>query len=93
MTTNVQADESSQSLADALYWEKVRRARAMPPEEKFIAGEQLFHYACAITLAGIHDQFPGYSEEQSMAELKRRLALRERLEETQDGGLRPSRPD
>ena len=31
----------------------------MPPEEKLLAGEELFDYACAITLAGIRDQVPG----------------------------------
>jgi hypothetical protein len=85
MTTDVQPNKPLPELADVLYWERVKRAREMSPEEKFLAGEQLFEYACAITLAGIRDEFAGYSDEQCMGELKRRLALRERLEGVRDG--------
>lgn len=85
MTTNAQTGAFSQPVADALYWEKVRRARAMPPEEKLLAGELLFNYACEITLAGIRSQHPDYSETQCLDELKRRLALRESMERKSNG--------
>jgi len=52
----------------------------MPPEEKLLAGEELFDYACAITIAGIRNQFPGVSEEESLQLLEKRLELRERME-------------
>jgi hypothetical protein len=52
----------------------------MPPEEKLLAGEELFEYACAITLAGIRDQFPGVTEEECLRILEERLELRERME-------------
>ena len=55
-------------------------AREMPPEEKLLAGEELFEYACAITLAGIQDQFPSATEEERLSILKDRLKLRERME-------------
>jgi hypothetical protein len=69
-----------QKLAAELYRERVADARAMPPEEKLLAGEELFDYACAITLAGIRNQFPGRSEEEYLRILEERLDLRERME-------------
>ena len=74
------ADAQIQSLAQELYRERVVEAREMLPEEKLLAGEELFDYACAITLAGIRNQFPGVSEEESLRILEERLELRERME-------------
>ena len=74
------ADAQIQRLAEDLYRERVVEARAMPPEEKLLAGEELFDYACAITLAGIRNQFPGVSEEDALKILEDRLDLRERME-------------
>jgi hypothetical protein len=74
------ADAQIRRLAEELYRERVAEARAMPPEAKLLAGEELFEYACAITLAGIRNQFPGISEEESLRILEERLELRERLE-------------
>lgn len=68
------------ALADEIYRERVLRARRTPPEEKFLAGEELFEYACAITLAGIRNQNPGFSEDDCRRELNRRLEWRERME-------------
>jgi hypothetical protein len=73
-------DAQIQRLAEDLYRERVVEARAMPPEEKLLAGEELFDYACAITIAGIRNQFPGVSEEESLQLLEKRLELRERME-------------
>jgi hypothetical protein len=69
-----------QSLAAQLYRERVAEARTMPPEEKLLAGEELFDYACAITLAGTRNQFPGINEEECRRILEERLELRERME-------------
>jgi hypothetical protein len=74
------ADAEIRRLADELYLQRVADARAMSPEEKLLAGEELFNYACSITLAGIRDQFPGRSEEEYLRILEERLALRERME-------------
>ncbi|MCW5553281.1 MAG: hypothetical protein KIS67_14115 [Verrucomicrobiae bacterium] len=68
------------SLADEIYRGKVLRARATSPEDKFLAGEELFEYACSITLAGIQSQNPEFTEDDCRRELKRRLKLRERME-------------
>jgi hypothetical protein len=74
------ADPQIRRLAEELYRERVAEARQMLPEEKLLAGEELFEYACSITLAGIRDQFPGLSDEECRRILEERLDLREQLE-------------
>ncbi|MGA2658523.1 MAG: hypothetical protein ABSH34_13555 [Verrucomicrobiota bacterium] len=69
-------------LADGLYRERVLEARAMAPEDKLLAGEELFEYACSITLAGIRNQFPEATEAECRRILEARLELRERMEST-----------
>ena len=75
------ADLQIRRLADEIYRERVAEASMMPPEEKLLAGEELFDYACSITLAGIRDQNPGLSEEECLRILEERLDLRERMEQ------------
>lgn len=53
----------SKQLADEIYRNRVRRARAEPPEEKMRDGARLFDYACSISLAGIRHQNPDATEE------------------------------
>ncbi len=67
-------------LIDALYREEVLEARRMSPEEKFLAGEELFEYACSITLEGIRNQNPTFTPAECRQELERRIELGERLE-------------
>jgi hypothetical protein len=74
------SDPQIERLAEDLYRERVAEARIMPPEEKLLAGEELFDYACAITLAGIRNQNPRLSEEECLRILEERLNLRERME-------------
>jgi len=50
--------EPSQKLIDDLYRERVLRARAMPPEQKLLAGARLFHRVCGLMTDGIRSQFP-----------------------------------
>ncbi len=69
-----------QPLIDQRYREEVLRARKMPPEEKFLAGEELFIYECNSTLARIKSQNPEFSDEDCRRELERRLELQERTE-------------
>jgi hypothetical protein len=75
------ADPQIRRLAEELYRERVEEARRMPPEEKLLAGEELFEYACSITLAGIRNENPGLSEEEYRRILEERLDLRERMEQ------------
>lgn len=67
-------------LIDELYREEVLDARSMSPEDKFFLGEELFDYACEITLAGIRHQNPDFSEDECGQELERRLDLAARME-------------
>jgi hypothetical protein len=74
------ADSHIRRLVDELYRERVADARSMPPEEKLLAGEELFDYACSITLAGIRDEFRELHEADWLRILEERLDLRERME-------------
>jgi hypothetical protein len=67
---------------DSIYLEKVVRARRTPPEEKFLDGPRLFEMACEFTKSGIRAQNPEADEFEVLEILRRRLALRRRLEET-----------
>jgi hypothetical protein len=69
-----------QPLIDELYREEVIDARKMSIEEKFVAGEELFDYACSITLAGIRHQNPAASEADCQRILRERVELGERLD-------------
>ncbi len=71
----------TQRLIDELYREELREARAMAPEEKLLLGEELFAYACSITLAGIRNQFPEADEAEQRRILEGRLELQQTLEE------------
>jgi hypothetical protein len=62
-------------LIDQRDREDIERARRMTPSQKFRAGGELFDDACRWTLAGIRRDFPGISDADAMAELRRRVAL------------------
>ncbi len=73
--------EPSRQLVDEIYRERVRRARAMTADEKFVAGPELFEYACEITMDGIREQHPQADEAEVRRILAERLALRRKFEE------------
>ena len=75
--------EATQRLIDELYLEELLEARTMSPEQKLLAGEELFQYACSITAAGIRNQFPGADEAERARILESRLELGHKLEETE----------
>ena len=68
-------------LADALYWEKIERARKVPPEERMKAGPELFDYACSITMNALREQMPDATEAQLLDKVRERIAIKRRLEE------------
>lgn len=72
--------EPTPELLRQLRQEEIDRARKMTFAEKFWAGAELFDYACEITKAGIRMQYPGFTEEQVMDELRRRIEIGNRLE-------------
>ena len=54
--------------------------RTTPIDQKFLAGADLFEYACRLTCDGIRHQNPGIDEAQVQQILRNRLALARRLE-------------
>ena len=81
----VASDSHYAKEAEELFKERIMRARQMSPEEKFLAGEELFEWACSITLAGIRHENPGISDKESRRILEERLAMREQWERTERG--------
>jgi len=67
--------EPTLELLDALDRDEIESARRQSFGEKFLAGAELFDYACQISMAGIRWQHPEFTEEQVMAELRRRISL------------------
>jgi hypothetical protein len=75
------SNEKIKALADAIYKDKIARARAKDPVEKLLDGFRLHEYACGITLAGIRNQNPGISDADALRILKERVALQRRMDE------------
>ena len=68
------------ALGEQLYRDEVLAARAMTPEEKLLAGPQLFDFACRIALDGIRMQYPEADEQRVQEILAARVELGRRLE-------------
>mgnify|MGYP001210716942 CR=1 FL=1 len=68
------------NIAASIRRERVERARRMSFQEKFLAGGELFDSACEVAKGGIRHDFPHYTEEQVLHELRRRLGQRETRE-------------
>ena len=67
-------------LIDEMVREETELARSQSFTQKFLAGAELFDYACEIAKSGIRNQHPEFDEAQVLAELRRRVALGERIE-------------
>lgn len=65
---------------DPLYWEEVQQARAMPAEEKLLAGVRLFDLSSRLMMDGIRWEHPEADEQEVRRLLDVRLALVRRLE-------------
>jgi len=74
--------EVDKQLIDALFWERVEAARAMPPEEKVRLSLQLFDRTCRIMADGIRDEFPDADQQRVQEILRERFALARRLEDS-----------
>lgn len=70
----------TQELVDAIYRERVLRARRTPIEFKLRAGGELFEEVCQRMADGLRDENPGADEATIQDLLRRRLALLRRLE-------------
>ena len=62
-----------QPLADALYRERVLRARRTPPEERMLEGIRMFDRECETMRLEIPKLNPNYSETDVSQEIRRRL--------------------
>ena len=71
--------EPTQELADAIYRDRVLRARQTPLEKKLLAGAELFDEACDRMRAGLRDENPGADTATIEELLRRRLDLLRRL--------------
>ena len=72
--------EPTQQLIDALWLDKVEAARQMSAESKLLAGGELYDELIVRMLSGIRNQFPAYTDDQVLTELRRRLAIQEHIE-------------
>ena len=72
---------SSKALMDAIFIDKVRRARQTPMDQKMLDGPRLFDLNCQIMRSGIRAQFPDFDEERVEKELRRRLAIARRIDD------------
>jgi hypothetical protein len=74
--------EPNQELIDDIYRQRVQKARRTSPEEKLLAGMQLFARSCQIMADGIRDEFPDADEQRVQEILRQRLDLLRRLRQT-----------
>ena len=77
-------ESTIQPLADAIYADKVRRARAAPASKKMGWGPELFTESCDRMRSGIRAQFPEASSAEVGALLLRRL---NRLRQVHEHGI------
>ena len=77
-------DADIRPMADAIYADKVRRARAVPMEQKMGWGPELFAEACVRMKDGIRHRFPHALEPEVHALLLRRL---DRLRQVAEPGI------
>jgi hypothetical protein len=73
--------EPTKEMIDSLFAAKVRRARAMKPEDKLRAGAVLYEYARAIAMAGIRHQHPDATDEQCRELFRQRLKITRQMEQ------------
>jgi hypothetical protein len=73
-------NEEFRPLAEALYRERVLRARRTPLEARLMQGADLFDLGCETMLMGLRVQMPGASEAELKSALRGRLARGRKLE-------------
>ena len=73
--------EPTAELIEALHRDDIEQAKRMTLSQRFFAGAELFDDACSVTCSGIRFENPTFTTEQVLTELRRRIALGERLSE------------
>lgn len=72
------------ALQDAIFWEKVERAKRTPIAERIATGPELFDEMIELIRGVIAGQNPEYTPEDVSREIRRRLAIGQMLD---DAGL------
>ena len=72
--------QPTQLLIDQLRRDKIETARQMTPEQRFLAGGELFDQVVERMVAGIRSQYPSATEAEVKQHLEHRLAVAHRLE-------------
>lgn len=70
-------DDYIKEFGDAIYRDRVRRARLQSPEEKMRDGPRLFDIECSAINAAIRRRFPDATDEWVREVLKEYVALQE----------------
>lgn len=73
-------------LIDAIYREKVERARRVPPERRMRIGPELYDRWRMLVEGSVHTDDPNATGEDVIREIDRRLRIARRLEETDAEG-------
>lgn len=73
VSTLLMMNASSTPTADALYWERVERARKMTGEERMLEGIRMFDRECEAMRLEIMQANPTFTEVDARAEVRRRL--------------------
>lgn len=71
--------QPTQELIDDIYRERVLRARRTPPEQKLLAGAELFEMACRRMADGLRHENPGADEPTIQRLLRERLDRLDRV--------------
>ena len=82
MSSTIVIMDHIQEMIDTIYFERVKAAQAMSPEEKLMAGPRLFDLSCRIMADGIRDEHPQADEQTVQQILRERLSLIRRLEQS-----------
>ncbi len=77
-------DPDIKALQDAIFWEKVERAKRTPIAERIAAGPELFDEMIELIRGVIAGQHPEYTPDDVSREISRRLAIGQMLD---DAGL------
>ena len=80
-------------LADAIFRERVERARRMTPGQKIALGFTLFEQSCGLMRSGIHMQFPDADETEVQRIFRQRLDTLRRIHEHGIYTYRPMTPE
>jgi hypothetical protein len=73
-------NEEFKPLADAIYRERVLRARRTPAEKRILDGPDLFDFACTASLSGLRLEMPDASDAELREGLRRRLRIGRKLQ-------------